>query len=33
MKGERGIGVGATFAEMSFLFFFAFYVLALRART
>ena len=33
MKGERGIGVGATFEGVYFLFFFAFYVLALRART
>ena len=37
MKGERGIGVGATFAAVyfPFFFFFAFYVLApaLRAQT
>ena len=35
MKGERGFGVGATFAEVFFLFFFflPFYVLALRAQT
>ena len=38
MKGERGFGVGATFAGVYFIlfffffFFFAFYVLALRAR-
>ena len=35
MKEQRGIGVGATFAGVYFLFFFffAFYVLALRPRT
>ena len=36
MKGDRGIGVGATFAGVYFLFFFfffAFYVLALRTQT